>query len=126
METENAEVLADEAMQEALKLAQDSTRSPIHHLPQPPDALILHSPLNLSNLCGGSGSPGGSRKTGWSTSKDWLQRQGLKARKLGLFQVGLHIHVSFFFTTVCLNSNKMRVLKITLRVMYSNGTDRLT
>ncbi|TPP63909.1 von Willebrand factor A domain-containing protein 3A [Fasciola gigantica] len=74
-------------MQQALESAQASARSPIHHLPQPPDAHILHGPLILPKLDAKNSSYGHLCKAGWSTSKDWLERQGLNARKLGLFQI---------------------------------------
>ncbi|OON14209.1 hypothetical protein X801_10002, partial [Opisthorchis viverrini] len=57
-----------------------------HHLPQPLDMSLLYGPLTLAALRASSSSTSDGI---WqpSSSHDWLSRHGLKARKLGLFQV---------------------------------------
>ncbi|TGZ73162.1 hypothetical protein CRM22_001673 [Opisthorchis felineus] len=73
---------------QALSLQQYGGLPPTgaHHLPQPSDLSLLYGPLNLALLHVTSSSTSNGI---WqpSSSHDWLSRHGLKARKLGLFQV---------------------------------------
>ncbi|KAF8568801.1 hypothetical protein P879_07034, partial [Paragonimus westermani] len=86
LRTENSRNLAAEAVEDALELVGAANNSPIHHLPQPPDLTLLHGPLNLSVLRVGDGKQKSSRLLP-CTSREWIERQGLRARKLGLFEV---------------------------------------
>ncbi|KAF7257606.1 hypothetical protein EG68_05229 [Paragonimus skrjabini miyazakii] len=86
LRTENSQHLADKAVNGALELVDATTKPPTHHLPQPPDLNLLHGPLNLGVIRVADGKQK-SKRLSPCTSREWIERQGLRARKLGLFEV---------------------------------------
>ncbi|CAL8075641.1 unnamed protein product [Calicophoron daubneyi] len=91
LRVENSKKMAEEAASQAVDLIK--SHPPTFSLPQPVDDSILQGPLKLDELpdqddaVDDKGQPIALNRVQPSTSEEWLERQGLKAKKLDLFQV---------------------------------------